>query len=143
MESNTEHNSAWDAFIEDGHRLHLNGCHREAELIYKTGFDLAKQARVFLHTSTARVLSLLGDLYAEQQHYVAGENMYRLALLVYEHIDGVEPIDTAITLKRISEMCRLQDKITEALDLSDRAEVMITAVRARLDLLFKKLVAEN
>lgn len=143
MGSDVQYNSTWNAFVENGYRAHLNGCYREAELTYKTALGLAKQARVIFHSSTAHVLSLLGDLYAEQQHYDAGERMYRLALLEYEQIDGVEPIDTAITLKRISEMCRLQDKITEALDLNERAEAILTLTRARLDHLFKTLVAEN
>jgi len=143
MGSDVQHNSTWNSLVESGYRAHLNGCFREAESIYKTALGLAKQARVIFHSSTAHVLSLLGDLYAEQEHYASGESMYRLALRVYEQIDGVEPIDTAITLKRMSAMCRLQDNVTEALDLNERAETILASMRARLDHLFNTSIAEK
>jgi tetratricopeptide (TPR) repeat protein len=144
MSRDAQHNSAWNAFIEVGFRAHMNGCYREAEQIYKTALRLADQAHVIFHSSTAQTLSLLADLYADQQHFAAAERLYRLALLVFEHIDGLEPIDTAITLKRLSEICHLQDKTTEALELNERAEAIIASMRIRLDqLFFKTFVAEN
>jgi len=136
MDSKGQFEFAWDEVLESGLQAQLAGHYEEAEKNFKTALFYALQEQLFVHAPTAEVLTLLGKLYAQQKGYGQAEKMFRLALLVYQNIDGPHSMDIANTLRRISAMCRLQQRTPEANDYSARADAKIKATRASLEQIF-------
>ncbi|MBY0547253.1 MAG: tetratricopeptide repeat protein [Candidatus Obscuribacterales bacterium] len=125
-----------EMFIEDGRKARERGDLANAEQIYATAFSLAKDAGAFMNQQVCQLLFELGELYAEQEDYRAAETVFRKTIAILEIIDGVDNLDTAILVKRMSELCRLRGNPIEAVRLRHRAEKLLKPTRRRLERIF-------
>ena len=138
MISSNHATSIWETFVEDGQTAHLLGQFHKAELLYTIALSGAREARQDRSGVVARLLVLLGDLYAEQGRLARAESTYRQSLQIYDDAETTFSIDTAIVLKRISEMCRAQSNFNEADDFRCRGESIVSHISEGLDLLWEK-----
>lgn len=131
-----------EPFLEDGRKARESGDFTTAEVIYAKAFSLAKDAGVCLSPQVCQLLLDLGELYAEQRDYRAAETVFRKTIAILEIIDGVDNLDTAMVIKRMSEICRLQGNPIEAIRLRHRADDLLKSTRKRLERIFS-LAASN
>lgn len=141
MDGQWEHNLAWEPLVEDGQRACLNNRFHEAEFLYKKALAMAMHEKCVPHTSVAKLFFLLGDFYSEQQQYEFSETFFRSALAVLASAPENSPIDTAITLKSLSEVYRAQSRDAEAHDFAQRAKLLVSDTVRHLELLFRKRAA--
>lgn len=131
----------WEAFMEDGQLAYSKGRYRDAEFLYKAALDMAMQAKCTFHTTIAGLLSLLGDLYAEQHKYELSEAFFRNALSILKCTSDSNHVDEAIALKRLSEVCHAQSKDGEAMDFAQQAKQLLAGRVTGFELLFRKRAA--
>jgi hypothetical protein len=127
----------WERMIDDGTREQMRGHLYEAELIYKAALALAERTKISIHCNIAKTCMLLAELYCEQKQYAKSEAFYRCALAIYENIPVTGAIDACIALKRISEICRLQDKVSEAEETRRRADTLVEGKRRQLEAMLR------
>ena len=125
-----------EAFIEDGRNARESGNLNDAEQIYAKAFSLAKDAGACMNPTLCQLLFELGEMYIYQQDYRAAEVVFRKTLAILEIIDGVDNLQTAVVVKRMSELCRLQGNPIEAVRLRHRAEKLSQPIRQRLERIF-------
>ena len=132
-------NMDWEAFIEVGKRAQSTGGLRDAEFFYKAALAMSQLAKVTGNSSLAKLLFLLGELYAEQHKYNLSEAFLRRSVAVFEKMNGRKnTIDYAITLKRLSEICRAQSKDVEAIGFAAQAKHLLAANVGQLEQLLRK-----
>lgn len=137
MPSN-ERQESWERLSEDGFRNQLKGQLLEAELFYSAALATIKRSRNNMAAGAAKLYFRLGDLNSERQDYARAETYYRHCLAEYEGLDGDHVIDICIVLKRISEICRLQNKNRQASNLAGRSQRLLKLKRAMLEKSFDK-----
>lgn len=129
--------NSWEELCEAGQQYYLNGHYPEAEQLFTSALVAAKKARTENSTGTALIYSRLGDLCSERHEFQRAENFYRNALVEYENMEGDQSIDICISLKRISEICRIQSKNRQASNLAGRSQRLLCAMVNTLEKTFQ------
>lgn len=133
----------WEELCEAGQKYYLNGHFREAEQLFTAALVAARRARIKNSAGTALIYSRLGDLCSERHEFQKAENFYRNALVEYENMQGDHSIDICISLKRISEICRIQSKNRQASNLAGRSQRLLSAKVKILEKTFQNKLEES
>ncbi|MBX9952310.1 MAG: tetratricopeptide repeat protein [Candidatus Obscuribacterales bacterium] len=132
-----EKENTWEELFEAGQQHYINGQLAEAEQLFMTALVAAKRVRQGISDGIALIYSRLGDLCSERHEFQKAENFYRNALVEYENMQGDRAVDICISLKRISEVCRIQSKNRQASNLAGRSRRLLDAKIKTLEKTFQ------
>ena len=123
----------WETFLEYGQNLYLSGAVTPAETLAKAALKVLTQESPEPSLTSARLFFLLADIFSTQKNYAAAETFYGYALADYQALPGNNVIDTAIILKRLSEICRLRNKVRQASNFNLRSQNLLSETRRVLE----------
>ncbi len=132
-----------DDLIESGFSQYVKGQLSGAEVIYTTTLVVIRKMKLEAYVGAAKVFFLLGDLYADRMNYKRSEHFYRHSLAEYETLPGDHMVDVCVVLRRISEVCTLQEKKRQACNMDLRAKRLLHTRRKLLEELFGRETEQN
>jgi len=110
-----------EARMTFGNFYHDQGCHKDAEMMYKSALAGYEKARGPDHTSTLDTVNNLGNLYRIQGRHEDAEMMYKRALAGYEKAWGPDHTSKLDTVNNLGNLYSNQGRHEDAEMMYKRA----------------------